>query len=110
MQWSPPLSGKTVNPKKPARVGIKFFVLACGKDGYVLNFRLSHRDSELPRSAALGSTASVVLELLDGDGHPTEGFDSWNKFHRIFVDSYYTSANLFRRCYLGYFSDPMWWR
>jgi len=73
------------NKKKPTRYGIKLFSLADSKTSYMLNFILYQGRSH-PKKEGLGLVDTVVRDLLT---------NYKNSNHCVFMDSYYTSPNLF---------------
>ena len=71
-------------PNKPTKFGIKVFVAAEAKTGYVLAFRIY--TGKVETSEARGSTHQVVVDLLE---------PYYGKNHIVFTDNFYTSPILF---------------
>ena len=67
-------------PKKPTRFGIKVWVLAEAKTGYVLDFDIYTGAAADPVKKGLGYR--VVMKLIE---------QYQGKGHCVFVDNYYTS-------------------
>ena len=70
-------------PKKPTRFGIKVWVIAEAKTGYVLDFAIYTGAVDGKKTANLGQT--VVLKLME---------QYRGKGHCLFVDNFYTSPSL----------------
>ncbi len=75
---------------KPVKHGIKVFVLADGKYGYISRIQIyTGKNSSLSQNE-LGLSTKVVLDL-------TNGLE--NSHHKLYVDNYYTSPILFLKLY-----------
>ena len=76
-------------PKKPTKFGIKVFVNAEAKTGYVLTFQIYNGKKTKPQEGALKRSVShrVVRELLE----PYFGKNHW-----VFTDNYYTGIELYQ--------------
>ena len=71
-------------PKKPCKFGVKVWVLAEAKTGYVIGFQIyTGKTSSENTSKGLGYR--VVMDLME----PYQG-----KGHRLFIDNFYTSPAL----------------
>ena len=71
---------------KPTKWGIKVFVLADSKNGYVYQIQIyAGKNSELSTHEQ-GLSTKVVFELLEG---------LENKGYKVFIDNYCTSPHLF---------------
>ena len=71
---------------KPTKWGIKVFVLADSRNGYVKRIQIyTGKNSELSKNE-VGLASNVVLELLEGleQTHP-----------KVYMDNYYSSPVLF---------------
>ena len=75
---------------KPTKWGIKAFVLADARNGYVKRFQVYTGKNAALDASQGGLCTRVVLELLSGleGDHP-----------KLYVDNYYTSPTLFLRLY-----------
>ena len=72
-------------PKKPTKWGMKTWVLADARNGYVYNWKLyTGKDTSSTSGKGLGH--QVVLELVQ---------DLVGNEHTIYVDNFYTSLSLF---------------
>ena len=78
------LSFRQFLPSKPIRFGIKCFVLAEAKSGYVANFQVYV--GKEGNATEVNLSSRVVKDLM-------EKFQ--NKGHHLFTDNYYTSPELF---------------
>ena len=76
--------------KKPVKWGIKAFVLADARNGYVSRFQIYTGKNSAIAVQGPGLCTRVVLELLDG--LETKGL-------KVYVDNYYTSPALFLALY-----------
>lgn len=87
-------------PKKPCKFGVKVWVLAEAKTGYVLNFQVyTGAVSSSEKSPFGGLAYRVVMEPYQGKGH------------RLFMDNFYTSLDLVRDLLKkGTFSTGTWCR
>ena len=75
---------------KPVKHGIKVFVLADGKYGYIKRIQIYiGKNSSLSKNE-LGLSTKVVLDLV-------KGLES--SHHKLYVDNYYTSPILFLKLY-----------
>jgi hypothetical protein len=75
------VSFRVYMPQKPNKYGMKLFILAESRTGYIWNFDVYHeKDPELDNSAA-----GVVKRLLD---------KLTNKGHTVYIDHFYTSVTL----------------
>ena len=84
------LSFKQYMRDKPVKHGIKVFVLADGKYGYIKQIQIySGKNSTLSQNE-LGLSTKVVLDLV-------KGLES--SHHKLYVDNYYTSPLLFLKFY-----------
>jgi hypothetical protein len=84
--WKGPLSFKQFNPNKRARFGIKLFVL-CDATSYVLDLIFyTGAATELDEKEILGVSTSVVTTLMA---------PYLDVGHKLYVDNWYTSPNLF---------------
>lgn len=72
-------------PRKPTRDGFKAFILAEPKTAYVHNWFLDPQDAKLCEGKFYEKSIFFLLK----------GYE--NKGHRIYVDRYYTSINLFTK-------------
>jgi len=73
-------------PKKPCKFGVKVWVLAEAKTGYVLQFQVYTGASDKKEDlGSKGVAYRVVMELME----PYQG-----KGHRLFMDNFYTSFQL----------------
>ena len=83
------LGFKQYRKDKPTKWGIKVFVLADAKNGYVYRMQIyTGKNSSLDSDVGLCSRA--VLELVDGSEHTDPS---------VFIDNYYTSPWLFLKLY-----------
>ena len=73
-------------PAKPTRWGIKEFILAEAKTGYALKSIVYTGKTSFQRTAGVGLSEQVVLDL-------PEGFE--DKGHKVYMDSFYSSPSLF---------------
>ena len=85
------LSFKQYMKDKPVKHGIKVFVLADAKYGYIKKFRIYTGKNSALSQDELGLSTAVVLDLMKG----LEG-----RHHKLYVDNYYTSPYLFLTLYL----------
>ena len=69
---------------KPHKWGVKLWVLACSKTGYVWRFYVYA--GKQGNVVEHGQGYSVVMTLMKG---------LFFKFHRLFMDNFYTSVHLF---------------
>ena len=84
------LSFKQYMRDKPVKHGIKVFVLADGKYGYIKQIQIySGKNSTLSQNE-LGLSTKVVFDLV-------KGLES--SHHKLYVDNYYTSPLLFLKLY-----------
>lgn len=56
--------------------------------------KLSFMDATIGGAAEMGSVAAVVVEMMEGEPTGMDPYDFLGAFHRLYVDSYYTSAHL----------------
>ncbi|XP_070211318.1 piggyBac transposable element-derived protein 4-like [Littorina saxatilis] len=98
--WKGRLRFRVYNPAKPDKFGIKLYEACEAKSGYVISMDVYQ--GSMPRTNLcealqldedLGTTTQVVLGLLAFGGLLDKG-------HRIFMDNYYTSPELFNELYL----------
>ena len=92
MPWKGRLRFKQYNPAKPAKFHIKLFQVAEAKSGFVVGFKTytgqgsCHRDNVTDIEATV--TTKTVLSIL-------EDCDLLDRGHRVYMDNYYTSPELF---------------
>ena len=84
------LSFKQYMKDKPMKYGIKVFVLADGKYGYIKRIQIYTGKNFSLSKNELGLSTKVVLDLV-------KGLES--SHHKLYVDNYYTSPILFLKLY-----------
>lgn len=85
------LSSKQYIPSKRARFGVKSFLLCDGASGYVLDFIIYTGQRTELINYPLGTSSKVVLTLMGP--HLGHG-------HKLYVDKWYTSPELFHALHL----------
>ena len=84
------LSFKQYMKNKPVKHGIKVFVLADWKYGYIKKLQIYTGGIFTLSQNELGISTKVVLDLMDG---------MENIHHKLYVNNHYTSLSLFLNLY-----------
>lgn len=87
MKYTGRMSYKQFNPSKRARFGVKFYKLCESKSGYCMKFKI-YRGQDKEKNSITSASENVAMFMCT----PVA-----NLGHTLFMDSWYSSPNLFQK-------------
>lgn len=87
MKYTGRMSYKQFNPSKRARFGVKFYKLCESKSGYCMKFKI-YTGQDKDKNSITSASENVTLFMCT----PIANFG-----HTLFMDSWYSSPNLFQK-------------